>query len=228
MAKNYGRIYLEPYDKAVRNINKIIELLRKTYPKATRTDLHYNNPFELLIATILAAQSTDKMVNKITESLFKKYKDPADFANADVSELQKDIKPAGFFRNKSNSIIECSKNLIEKFGGKVPDNIEDLNSLHGVGRKTANVVLANAFGKQAIIVDTHMLRVSNLIGLTINKDPEKVEIDLQKIVPLDNWSDFSHKMVAHGRNICIAGKPKCEICPVSEFCRYYNYEWKDR
>lgn len=226
MAKSYGKTYSEPYDKAVRNINKIIDLLRKTYPEAIITSLHYKNPFELLIATILAAQSTDKMVNKIIPYLFKKYKGPKDFANADLNELQKDIKSTGFFRNKSVSIIQCSKDLIKKYEGKVPDNIEDLTGLHGVGRKTANVVLANAFGKQAIIVDTHMLRVSNLIGLTINKDPEKVEKDLQKIIPYDNWTDFSHKIVAHGRNICIAGRPKCEICPVLEFCRYYNYQIK--
>ena len=116
--------------------------------------------------------------------------------------------------------------MIEKFEGKVPDNIEDLIKLHGVGRKTANIVIANAFGKQGIIVDTHMLRIANLIGLTINKDATKVEFDLQKIIPYDNWTNFSHKIVEHGRNICIAGRPKCEICPISDYCRYYNYLFK--
>ncbi|MCL5771882.1 MAG: endonuclease III [Actinobacteria bacterium] len=226
MKKNYGKTYTEPYEKAVKNIDKIIDLLSKAYPEAITTSLRFKNPFELLIATILAAQSTDKIVNKVTSSLFQKYKTPYDFANANLSELQEDIKSTGFFRNKSIAIIQCSKDLIEKFEGKVPDNIEDLIKLHGVGRKTANVVIANAFGKQGIIVDTHMLRIANLIGLTINKDATKVEFDLQKIIPYNNWTDFSHKIVEHGRNICIAGRPECEICPISDYCRYYNYLFK--
>jgi endonuclease-3 len=175
-----------------------------------------------MVATILAAQSTDKQVNKITPFLFEKYKSSADFANADLLELQKDIKSTGFFRNKAIALKQCAKDLIEKYEGKVPDNIEDLIKLHGVGRKTANVVIANAFGKQAIIVDTHMLRISNLIGLTVNNDPTKVEVDLQKIIPDKLWTDFSHKIIYHGRSICIARRPKCEICPISEYCRYFN------
>lgn len=222
MAKDYGKTYIEPYNNAVKNINKIIDLLNETYPQALTTSLQFKNPFELLISTILAAQSTDKLVNKVTPFLFEKYKSPQDFANADLPELQEDIKSTGFFRNKSISIIKCSRDLIEKFGGKVPDSIEDLIKLYGVGRKTANVVIANAFGKQGIIVDTHMLRISNLIGLTINKDPVKVEFDLQKIIPEDRWTDFSHKIITHGRTICIARRPKCEICPISEYCRYYS------
>lgn len=222
MAKDYGKTYIELYNNAVKNINKIIDLLNETYPQALTTSLQFKNPFELLISTILAAQSTDKLVNKVTPFLFEKYKSPQDFANADLPELQEDIKSTGFFRNKSISIIKCSRDLIEKFGGKVPDSIEDLIKLHGVGRKTANVVIANAFGKQGIIVDTHMLRISNLIGLTINKDPVKVEFDLQKIIPEDRWTDFSHKIITHGRTICIARRPKCEICPISEYCRYYS------
>lgn len=222
MAKDYGKTYIELYNNAVKNINKIIDLLNETYPQALTTSLQFKNPFELLISTILAAQSTDKLVNKVTPFLFEKYKSPQDFANADLPELQEDIKSTGFFRNKSISIIKCSRDLIEKFGGKVPDSIEDLIKLHGVGRKTANVVIANAFGKQGIIVDTHMLRISNLIGLTINKDPVKVEFDLQKIIPEDRWTDFSHKIITHGRIICIARRPKCEICPISEYCRYYS------
>lgn len=222
MAKDYGKTYIELYNNAVKNINKIIDLLNETYPQALTTSLQFKNPFELLISTILAAQSTDKLVNKVTPFLFEKYKSPQDFANADLPELQEDIKSTGFFRNKSISIIKCSRDLIEKFGGKVPDSIEDLIKLYGVGRKTANVVIANAFGKQGIIVDTHMLRISNLIGLTINKDPVKVEFDLQKIIPEDRWTDFSHKIITHGRTICIARRPKCEICPISEYCRYYS------
>ena len=224
MAKEYGRTHKAPYEVAVKNIKNIIGLFNQTYPKALMTSLLYVNPFELLISTILAAQSTDKLVNKVTPALFQKYKGPQSFADADLTELQDDIKQTGFFRNKSIAIIRCSKDIIEKFGGKVPDNIDDLVKLHGVGRKTANVVLANAFGKQAIIVDTHMLRISKLIGLTVNKDPVKVEFDLRKIVPEDRWTNFSHKIVEHGRNICIARRPKCEICPVSKYCRYYKLD----
>ncbi len=226
MAKNYGKNYTSPYEKAIKNIDKIIENLSKTYPDANATSLNYKTPFELLIATILAAQSTDKLVNKVTEKLFKKYKSPEDFAKADLLELQEDIKSTGFYRNKAISIIRCSQDLINKFNGKVPDTIEDLTKLHGVGRKTANVILANVFGKQSIIVDTHMKRISNLIGLTINKDPVKIEFDLQKIIPENQWTNFSNKIIAHGRTICIAGRPKCEICPISEYCRYYNDQIK--
>jgi len=224
MTKEYGMAYKTPYNFAVKNIFKIIDLLNQTYPQALTTSLFFKNPFELLISTILAAQSTDKLVNKVTPTLFQKYKDPQAFAVADLIELQDDIRQTGFFRNKSIAIIKCSKDIIEKFGGKVPDNIEDLIKLHGVGRKTANVVLANAFGKQGIIVDTHMLRISRLIGLTVNKDPVKVEFDLRKIIPENSWTNFSHKIVEHGRSLCIARRPKCEICPVSEYCRYYNLD----
>jgi endonuclease III len=222
MVKEYGIAYKTPSDFAIKNINEIIRLLNKTYPQALTTTLNFKNPFELLVSTILAAQSTDKLVNKVTPILFQKYKNPKDFANADLLELQDDIRQTGFFRNKAIAIIKCSKDIIENFNGKVPDNIDDLVNLYGVGRKTANVVLANAFGKQSIIVDTHMLRISKLIGLTVNINPDKVEFDLKKIVPEENWTNFSHKIVEHGRSICIARRPKCEICPISDYCRYYK------
>jgi endonuclease-3 len=222
MVKEYGIAYKTPSDFAIKNINEIIRLLNKTYPQALTTTLNFKNPFELLVSTILAAQSTDKLVNKVTPILFQKYKNPKDFANADLLELQDDIRQTGFFRNKAIAIIKCSKDIIENFNGKVPDNIDDLVNLYGVGRKTANVVLANAFGKQGIIVDTHMLRISKLIGLTVNINPDKVEFDLKKIVPEENWTNFSHKIVEHGRSICIARRPKCEICPISDYCRYYK------
>ena len=228
MTKDYGRIYKAPYTFAVENISKIISLLNITYPQALITSLNFRNPFELLISTILAAQSTDKLVNKVTPALFQKYKSPEEFANANLIELQEDIRQTGFFRNKSIAIIRCSKDIIEKFDGKVPDNIIDLVKLYGVGRKTANVVIANAFGKQAIIVDTHMLRISKLLGLTVNNNPVKVEFDLQKIIPEDNWTNFSHKIIDHGRSICIARRPKCEICPISEYCRYYNLDINEK
>ncbi|MDD3520424.1 MAG: endonuclease III [Actinomycetota bacterium] len=222
MAKNYGKSYMLPYSFAIKNIAKIIDNLSKTYPGALTTSLNSKNPLQLLIATILAAQSTDKLVNKVTPALFEKYKNVKDFAEADLEELQEDIRSTGFYRNKSVAIINCCRDIIEKFKGKVPDSIDDLVKLHGVGRKTANVVLANAFNKEGIIVDTHMLRIANLIGLTINKDATKVEFDLQKIIPKGKWTDFSHKIVEHGRTICIARRPKCDICPINEFCRYYK------
>jgi endonuclease III len=224
MVKEYGIIYKKPYALAIKNINEIISLLNITYPQSVTTSLNFNNPFELLVSTILAAQSTDKLVNKVTPALFQKYKSPQEFADANLMELQEDIRQTGFFRNKSIAIIKCSKDIIEKFNGKVPDNIDDLIKLYGVGRKTANVVIANAFGKQAIIVDTHMLRISKLLGLTVNNNPDKVEIDLNRIISEDNWTNFSHKIIELGRNICIARRPKCEICPVSEFCRYFNLD----
>jgi len=227
MAKNYGKSYMVPYDYAVKNIDVITDNLSKAYPGALTTSLNSENALQLLIATILAAQSTDKLVNKVTPALFKKYRTVKDFAEADLEELQEDIKSTGFYRNKSAAIICCCKDIIEKFGGKVPDTIDDLVKLHGVGRKTANVVLANAFKKEGIIVDTHMLRIANLIGLTINKDATKVEFDLQKIVPKGKWTDFSHKIVEHGRNVCIARRPRCDICPVNEFCRYYKDNSED-
>lgn len=228
MVKEYGIIYKAQNIFAVKNIDEIIRLLNKTYPQALTTSLNFKNPFELLISTILAAQCTDKLVNKVTPILFQKYKSPQEFANADLLELQDDIRQTGFFRNKSIAIIKCSKDIIEKFEGKVPDSIDDLVKLHGVGRKTANVVIANAFGKQSIIVDTHMLRISKLLGLTVNNNPVKVEFDLQKIIPEDNWTNFSHKIIDHGRSICIARRPKCEICPISEYCRYYNLDINEK
>lgn len=208
------------YEPAVKNINRILDILSEEYPDAITTSLNHKNAFQLLIATILAAQSTDKMVNKVTKNLFKKYKTPEDFASANLEELQQDIKSTGFYKNKAKSIINCCKDIVEKFSNKVPDNIEDLTSLSGVGRKTANVVLGNIFGKQAIIVDTHMKRISNRLGLTTNSDPTKIELDLMKIIPKNRWTDFSHKIVALGRTICLAKKPKCPICRLLTYCKY--------
>lgn len=212
------------YKPAVENIDKIIEILKEEYPEAKSTSLDHQNAFELLIATILAAQSTDKLVNKVTKNLFKKYKTPEDFANANLEELEQDIKSTGFYKNKAKSIINCTRDIVSNFNGKVPDNIEDLTSLPGVGRKTANVVLGNVFGKQAIIVDTHMRRIANRLGLTTNEDPTKIEFDLMEIVPQKEWTDFSHKIVALGRTICLAKKPKCSICRLLPYCRYGQEE----
>lgn len=208
------------YKPAVNNIEKVIDILESEYPGSNDTTLIYENPFQLLIATILAAQSTDKLVNKVTKNLFKKYKGPQDFADADMKELQEDIKSTGFFRNKAKSLKNCSIDILERFNGKVPKNIDDLISLAGVGRKTANVVLGNAFGKQAIIVDTHMKRISKRLGLTINSDPAKIEFDLMELIPDKKWTDFSHKIVAFGRSICLGRNPKCNICKLLGYCRF--------
>jgi endonuclease-3 len=213
-------IHTVVFEPAVKNIGSIIKFLNREYPEDIHTSLKNRNAFQLLVATILSAQSTDKLVNKVTPQLFKKYRTPEDFARADIRELQKDIKSTGFFRNKSRNIINCAKDITTKFSGKMPDNIEDLTSLHGVGRKTANVVLANVFGKQAIIVDTHVKRISNRLGLTVNSDPVKIEFDLMKIIPKKSWSDFSHRTIAFGRTICIAKNPKCPICGLLKYCRY--------
>lgn len=208
------------FEPAVKNIEKIIEILGQEYPDAISTSLNFKNAFQLLISTILAAQCTDKLVNRITKDLFKKYRTPYDFASADLLELQEDIRPTGFFRNKAKNIISCCRDIVEKFNGEIPDNIEDLTSLSGVGRKTANVILGNAFGRQAVIVDTHMKRISNRLGITTNQDPTKIEFDLMKIIPKQKWTDFSHKIVAFGRTICIAKNPKCPICRILSYCRY--------
>ncbi|MBN2072437.1 MAG: endonuclease III [Actinobacteria bacterium] len=208
------------YKPAVENVAIILKLLGERYRDSVTTSLNHSGPFQLLIATILSAQSTDKQINKVTPGLFKKYPDPLAFAGAVPGELEQDIKSTGFYRNKAKSLILCCRDLMENFGGKVPDNIEDLTTLHGVGRKTANVVLANSFGRQAIIVDTHMKRIAYRLGLTNNTDPDKIEYDLMKIIPQNNWTDFSHKVIAHGRTICLGRNPGCSICPVIQFCRY--------
>jgi endonuclease-3 len=218
--KKIYKIYREVYKPAVKNINKILNILNEEYPDAGITSLTHKNAFQLLVATILSAQSTDKLVNKVTPHLFKKYKTPEDFACASTTQLQEDIKPTGFYKNKTKSIISCSEDIASKFNGKVPDNIEDLTSLHGVGRKTANVVLANIFDRQAIIVDTHVKRISNRLGLTTNSDAVKIEFDLMKIIPEESWSCFSHQIIALGRTICDAKKPKCPICRLLPYCRY--------
>lgn len=194
------------------------ELLDKAYPEV-KCSLNYSNPLEMLIATQMSAQCTDARVNIVTETLFKKYKNVYDFANADYEELCNDIKSTGFYRNKARNIILCCQRLIDVYGGEVPDTMEDLTSLAGTGRKTANLVLGDIFGKPAVVVDTHCKRVAKRIGLTTNDDPTKVEMDLKKIIPPDYQLRMCHQFVAHGREVCIARRPKCEICPVAEVCK---------
>lgn len=204
-----------------KKVKKVSKILFETYPEAT-CSLDYQEPLQLLIATILAAQCTDLRVNIVTKDLFKKYKSAEDFARANPEELEQDIKSTGFYRNKAKNIIACCQKLISEYNGKVPNNMEDLVALPGVGRKTANVVLSNIFGIPGIIVDTHCIRLSNRIGLTDYEDPVKIENDLMEIVSKKDWTKFSNNLVYHGRAICDARKPKCEICPISEYCKHFN------
>lgn len=196
-----------------RRVKEIIKRLKKVYPNP-RTALNYSNPLELLVATILSAQCTDKLVNQVTPKLFNKYKTARDYADAQVGELDKDISRVNFHSNKAKSIKGASQVIVKKFHGEVPDNMEDLDSLPGVARKTANVVLGNAFGKaEGIAVDTHVIRLSNKYGLTAQKDPVKIEQDLMRIVPRKDWIDFSHLLINHGRDCCTArgSKPDCPL-----------------
>ncbi|GAB6118093.1 endonuclease III [Thermoanaerobacter brockii subsp. lactiethylicus] len=200
---------------------KVIEILKNTYPNA-KSGLKFTNPFELLIATILSAQCTDKRVNIITDRLFKKYKTPEDFLKLTPEELQEEIRECGLYRNKSKSILETCKILKEKYNSKVPETLEELMTLPGVGRKTANVVLSNAFSKQAIAVDTHVFRVSNRIGLADSKDVFTTEKQLMELIPENLWSLSHHLLIHHGRNLCTARKPKCDECPVNHLCLYFK------
>ncbi|MCS7229390.1 MAG: endonuclease III [Candidatus Kryptonium sp.] len=200
-----------------KRVRKIINVLKKLYPDA-KTHLRFSNPLELLVATILAAQCTDERVNKVTEYLFKKYRTAHDYADADLKVLEQEIKPTGFYRNKAKAIKNCCKVLVEKYDGRVPDTLEELVDLPGVGRKTANAVLANAFGKQGIIVDTHLKRVTTRLGLVKSKDPDKIEFELMEIVPKNSWTLFSNIIGEHGRYVCEARKPKCSICKISKLC----------
>lgn len=200
-------------------VKRIIEIFDEIYINAQCT-LDYDNPLELLISTQLAAQCTDARVNIVTKALYRKYKNIYDFAGADLKELEQDIKPTGFYHNKAKNIKQACRTMIEKFDGKVPDNIEDLLSLSGVGRKTANLVLGEIYGIPGIVVDTHAKRLSNRIGLSSFSDPQKIEFDLMDIVPKESWSRFCHQLVLHGRAICKARSPQCENCKIIKYCDY--------
>ena len=196
----------------------MISRLKSEYPDA-RTELDWNSPLELLVATILSAQTTDVSVNGVTKALFEKYRTAADYAGADPAELEEDIRPSGFYRNKARSLRGMARALVEEHAGEVPRTMRELVALPGVGRKTANVVLGNAFGvDEGIVVDTHVRRVSNRLGLTENQDPEKIERDLIRIVPQEDWTVFSHLLVFHGRRICKARKPDCPTCVLNDLC----------
>ena len=199
-------------------VSLLIELMDSVYPEV-KCSLDYSNPLEMLIATQLSAQCTDARVNIVTKELFKKYKTVDDYAEADINELQEIIKSAGFYKNKSINIIACCQRLRDVYGGKVPDTMEDLTSLAGTGRKTANLVLGDIFGKSAVVVDTHCIRLSNRIGLTKETDPYKIEMELKKIIPPQKQLRLCHQFVYHGRALCTARSPKCEMCPIKSACK---------
>jgi len=204
--------------KVRERIAQLLKAWPKIYPDA-HTELNFKNSLELLIATILSAQCTDKRVNMVTPALFKKYRSAKDYANAPQTELENAIKSTGFFRNKTKSIRAATSRIATKFGGKVPDSMEKLRELPGVGRKTANVVLGNAFGiNEGIVVDTHVIRLSQRLGLTKEKDPENIERDLMKLIPREHWTDWSHWLIWHGRRRCFARKPDCANCEVFRLC----------
>ncbi len=201
-----------------KRVAAILAGLDAAYPDAT-CELNFENAFQLLIATILSAQCTDVRVNQVTTELFKKYRKPEDFAYAPPGDLEREIRPTGFFRNKTKSIIGASKALIEKFGGQVPRTMEEILTLPGVARKTGNVVLGTAYGiTSGVVVDTHVIRLSRRLDLTRNEDPKKIEQDLIKVIPENRWIQFSHQLIWHGRRVCAARKPKCAECNLESLC----------
>ena len=216
-----GRVRIQKAGDNVRSTSRrarsIHKILAAHYPE-TRPALEFHNPFELLIATILSAQSTDAQVNKVTPALFLKYPQPQALAGANLVEIQRMIHSTGFFRSKAKAIQGCARVIERDFGGRVPDNMEDLVKLPGVGRKTANVVLGSAFGTPGVVVDTHVRRVARRLGLTEAFDPGKIELDLMRLLPKKDWTPFSHRLIFHGRRICGARKPRCAECPVGRLC----------
>lgn len=199
-------------------VQAILQKLDEAYPDVTCALVH-ENPFQLLISTILSAQCTDEAVNRVTKTLFEKYRTPKDFAYANPSELEQEIRPTGFFRNKTKSIMGAGKKIVEEFGGEVPRTMDELLTLPGVARKTANVVLGTAFGVAVgVVVDTHVTRLSNRLDLSRNSDPKKIEQDLMQVIPQNKWVLFSHQLIWHGRKICQARKPKCVECNLESLC----------
>ena len=198
-----------------------VDALKKKYPDSL-CSLNAENPLQLIIATRLSAQCTDARVNLVTPELFDKYKTVEDFAAADVADIEKIVHSCGFFRAKARDIIGMCQKMISDFGGKVPDNIDDLTSLPGVGRKTANLIMGDVYGKPAVVADTHLIRISNLLGLVSTKDPFKVEMKLRDILPPEESNDFCHRCVLHGRDTCVSGRPKCGECEMNGFCKHFT------
>lgn len=203
-------------------ISKILNLLDEYYSTEYVCYLNHENAWQLLIATILSAQCTDERVNIVTKDLFKKYKSIEDFAKADIKELEKDIHSTGFYRNKAKNIIECTNRLLSEYKGEVPKEIEELTTLAGVGRKTANVIRGNIYHEPSIVVDTHVKRISKKLGFTNLEDPEKIEFELMKVLPKDHWILYNIQIITHGRSICTARSPKCEECFLNELCKDYQ------
>jgi endonuclease-3 len=203
--------------KKIETAVKILDILQKEYPDA-RVTLEFKDPLQLLIATILAAQCTDERVNQVTKDLFKKYRKASDYAGADLRTLEGEIRSTGFFRNKAKSIIGCGQALVQKFNGQVPRTLGELTTLPGVGRKTANIILGNALGQQAIAVDTHVKRVTHRLGWAKSDDPDKIEFELMEVIPQDRWTLACHQIVFHGRRVCMAKNPQCLACPVAKLC----------
>lgn len=203
-------------------VKLILELLDKEYGREYVCYLNHDNAWQLLFATILSAQCTDARVNIVTKDLFEKYPTLEAFANADLKELEQDVKPTGFYHNKAKHIKDCAKDLLEKFGGEVPRDLESLVSLSGVGRKTANVIRGNIYHEPSIVVDTHVKRISGLLGLTKETDPVKIEFDLMKILPKDHWILYNIHIIRLGRTICVAGRPKCQECFLKDVCKHNN------
>jgi endonuclease-3 len=200
-----------------RRAARILALLKQARPNAP-VELDHHSPFELLVATILSAQCTDQRVNQVTPALFRRYVHPADFAAADPHELEALVMPTGFYKSKARSLIGTGKLLTERFGGKVPESMEELTQLPGVGRKTANVVRCNCFGQPAVVVDTHVKRVAHRLGFTRSEDPDIIEQDLQRVIPVEQWTEGSQLLLLHGRYLCVAKRPKCEQCPIYKEC----------
>jgi endonuclease-3 len=200
-------------------IKNVLNLLDENYPKDIKCYLDHENSWQLLIATILSAQCTDNRVNIVTKDLFKKYTSIKDFAEADIQELESDIRSTGFYRNKAKNIIGCCRTLLEQYNGQVPEDIEELVKLQGVGRKTANVIRGNIYNIPSIVVDTHVKRISGKLGFTDNKDPVKIEFDLMEILPKEHWIRYNTQIIAHGRAICTARSPKCERCFLLPYCK---------
>ncbi len=201
---------------------EILAILDEQYGREYVCYLNYETPWQLLIATMLSAQCTDARVNLVTADLFQKYDTLEKFASADLKELEQDIKPTGFYHNKAKNIIACTKDLLYKFGGEVPRSLEDLTSLAGVGRKTANVIRGNIYHDPCVVVDTHVKRISRRLGLTKNEDPEKIETDLMKELPKDHWILYNIQIITFGRSICTARSPKCEQCFLQKYCKEFK------
>ncbi len=204
-----------------KNIDSIIKKLERMHGKP-RCELNFSNPIELTVATVLSAQCTDERVNKVTESLFKKYRTWKDYIGAPVEELEEDVRPTGFYKNKAKSVQSIAREVTERFKGQIPKDIDTFATVKGIGRKSANMIVGLSYGVPAVIVDTHVIRVSGRIGLTANEDPVKIEEDLKKLVPQKAWTDFSLLLILHGRYVCLARKPECEKCLLRDECDYFQ------